>query len=70
MFSYQKGENLFRGSFYLAKGKAFEKGGESFKLKMSLETSICTLGQMQMDLKRFPKDLQKQAKWCICGPKF
>jgi hypothetical protein len=24
-------ENFFRGSFYLVKGKAFEKGGESFK---------------------------------------
>jgi hypothetical protein len=29
---YAKRENLFRGSFYLGKGKAFEKRGESFKL--------------------------------------
>jgi hypothetical protein len=26
-----KWENFLRGSFYLAKGKTFEKGGESFK---------------------------------------
>jgi hypothetical protein len=26
-----KGGNFFRGSFSLAKGKAFKKGGESFK---------------------------------------
>jgi hypothetical protein len=26
-------ENLFRGSFYLAKRKAFEKGGEVLKLR-------------------------------------
>jgi hypothetical protein len=29
---YVKGENLFRVGFYLAKRKAFEKGGESLNL--------------------------------------
>jgi hypothetical protein len=33
--SWQLRGELFQGGFYLAKGKAFEKGGESFKnLKM------------------------------------
>jgi hypothetical protein len=35
-----KEENLFRGSFYLAKGKAFEKGEESFKLRKTFENFV------------------------------
>jgi hypothetical protein len=35
-------ENLFRGSFYLAKGKALEKGGESFKIRNAFENFIPT----------------------------
>jgi hypothetical protein len=31
------GENFFRGSFYLVKGKAFEKGGIFQNLKIPLE---------------------------------
>jgi hypothetical protein len=35
----RKGGILFRGSFYLAKGKVLEKGGESFKLRYAFEKS-------------------------------
>jgi hypothetical protein len=37
-----KREILFRGIFYLAKGKAFEIGEESFKLRNAFETSTLT----------------------------
>jgi hypothetical protein len=30
------------GSFYLAKGKTLEKGGESFKLRNAFKNSILT----------------------------
>jgi hypothetical protein len=39
---YAKGEKLFRGSFYVAKGKAFENGGSLSNLKMLFENSILT----------------------------
>jgi hypothetical protein len=39
---YAKGGNSFKGSFYLTKGKAFEKGGESFKLRNVFENYILT----------------------------
>jgi hypothetical protein len=39
---YIKRENLFSGIFYLAKGKTFEKEGESFKLREAFENSILT----------------------------
>jgi hypothetical protein len=67
-----KGGEPIQGGFYLDKGKAFEKGGESFKLKNAFEKLYSyTLGQLQKNLKRFfQTDLQKQAKWCKCGPNF
>jgi hypothetical protein len=51
---YAIGENFFRGNFYLTKGKAFEKGGEYFKLENAFQKFYYyILGQLQMNLKRF-----------------
>jgi hypothetical protein len=61
----------FRGSFYLVKGKAFETRGEISKL----ENASCNLIHIPLTIckktfeKTFQKDLQKQNKWCKCGPK-
>jgi hypothetical protein len=41
IFSYQK-EITYSGGLYLAKGKAFEKGGESFKLRNAFRNPILT----------------------------
>jgi hypothetical protein len=62
---------LFRGSSYLAKGKAFETGGKFSKnVKMLLEIIFLYHWLIAKEFeKTFPKDLQKQAKWCKCGPK-
>jgi hypothetical protein len=59
------------GAFYLAKEKAFEIGGEFLKIsKMLLKSYSNIIGYLQKEFeKTFPKDLQKQAKWCKCGPK-
>jgi hypothetical protein len=47
-------------SFYLAKGKAFEKGGESFKLENAFKIFYSyTLGKLQMNLKRFYQKICK-----------
>jgi hypothetical protein len=55
----------------LAKGKAFEKGKNLSNLKMLLKNYILYLRLIAKEFeKNFPKDLQKQAKWCKCGPKF
>jgi hypothetical protein len=61
----------FRRSFYVVKGKAFGTGGEISNLKnasyniIPIPLTIC-----KKTLKRFSKkDLQKQNKWCKCGPK-
>jgi hypothetical protein len=37
---YAKGENFFRGNFYLTKGKSFEKGENISNLKMIFKNSI------------------------------
>jgi hypothetical protein len=62
---------LFRGSFCLVKGKAFEIGGEISKLeKCFLQSYSYTYDFLQKSLKRISKkNLQKQNKWCKCGPK-
>jgi hypothetical protein len=59
----------FRGSFYLVKEKAFETGGEFQILKMLLAILFIYLWLLAKVLKSFLKDLQKQNKWCKCGPK-
>jgi hypothetical protein len=63
---------LFRGSFVLVKGKAFETGGENFKSwKCFLQSYSYTFDYLQNDIeKKLTKDLQKQNSWCKCGPKF
>jgi hypothetical protein len=62
---------LLQGSIYLAKGKAFETGGEIFKiLKMLFKIIFLYHWLFAKGFeKTFPKDLQKQPKWCKCGPK-
>jgi hypothetical protein len=50
---YAKREYLFKGSFYLAKGKAFEKGENLQTYKCFRKFYSNTFGQMQMNLKRF-----------------
>jgi hypothetical protein len=66
-----KGRTILGGIFYLSKGKAFEKGGEFFKnLKMLLEIILLYHWLIAKEFEKiFTKDLQKQAKWCKCGPK-
>jgi hypothetical protein len=61
----------FRGSFVQAKGKAFEIGGENFKsLKCFLQSYSYTFDYLQKEFEKiFQKNLQKQNKWCKCGPK-
>jgi hypothetical protein len=40
-------------------------------LKMPLETIFLYHWLIAKEFgKTFPKDLQKQAKWCKCGPKY
>jgi hypothetical protein len=67
-----KGENLIIGSIYLAKGKAFKKGGEFFKnLEMLWKRKILHLDQKQNDFEKIlSKVCKKPSKWCKCGPKF
>jgi hypothetical protein len=48
----------------MAKGKAFEKGGESLNLRNALKFHSCSLGHMQITLKRF---YQKFVKTIKCG---
>jgi hypothetical protein len=61
----------FRGSFDLVKGKAFEIGGGISNLK----NASCNLVHIPLTISKktfekiFQKDLQKQNKWCKCGPK-
>jgi hypothetical protein len=66
-----KNPNLFRGSFCLAKEKAFETGGEFFKnFKMLFEIIFLYHWLFAKEFeKNFPKYLQKQAKWCKGVPK-
>jgi hypothetical protein len=62
---------LFRGSYHVVKGKAFETGrGISNPKKCFLESYFYTFDYLQKFLNRFPKDLQKQNLWCKCGPKY
>jgi hypothetical protein len=57
-----------RGSFVLVKGKAFETGGENFKILKNASQNLTHLflGYLQKD---FEKNLQKQNMWCKRGPK-
>jgi hypothetical protein len=61
----------FRGSFYLVKGKTFETRGEISNLK----NASCNIIHIPLTIckkdfeKIFQNDLQKQNKWCKCGPK-
>jgi hypothetical protein len=69
---YAKGGEFVQGEILFGQKKAFEKGGESFKLKNAFEKfHSYTFGQMQMILKNFiKKDLQNSIKWCKCGMNF
>jgi hypothetical protein len=54
-----KGRTFSRG-VYLAKGKTFEIGRESFKPENAFEKFYSyTLGQLQMNLKRFYQNICK-----------
>jgi hypothetical protein len=59
------------GAFYLAKGKAFEIGGNySNSCKyFFLKSYSYTIGYLQKNLKRLSKRFAKTSKWCKCGPK-
>jgi hypothetical protein len=61
-----------RGSFVLVKGKAFETGVENFKSSKCFSKSYsCTFDYLQKDFEKIlQKNLQKQNKWCKCGPKY
>ena len=61
----------FRGSFVLAKGKAFETGGENFKSwKCFAKSYSFTFDYLQKTFEKdLQKNLQKQNKWCKRGPK-
>jgi hypothetical protein len=53
--------NLFRGSFYLVKGKEFETGGGISNLKMLLAFIFLYIWLFAKEFEKiFPKDLQKQ----------
>jgi hypothetical protein len=43
--SWQPRGELFQGTFYLAKGKAFEKGGEFFKLENAFRNQSYTISK-------------------------
>jgi hypothetical protein len=58
---YAKGENLFRGSFYLAKRKAFKKRRQLSNLEMLLKIYSYTLGQLQNYLKMFYQKFAKSS---------
>jgi hypothetical protein len=61
---------LFRGSFYLVKGKAFETGGEISNLEMFLAILFIYLWLFAKDFEKdFPKEFAKTYMWCKCGPK-
>jgi hypothetical protein len=66
-----RGEFYPGGVFVLVKEKAFETGGENFKSwKCFSKSYLYTFDYLQKTLKKnFQKDLQKQNKWCKCGPK-
>jgi hypothetical protein len=66
-----KGKTSSGGSFYLAKGKSIQNRGRIFKnLKMPFEIIFLYHWLFAKEFERtFPKDLQKQAKWCKRGPK-
>jgi hypothetical protein len=56
---YDIEEDLFRGSFYLAKGKAFEKGGIFQTKWCKCGPQFYTFGHEQMNLKRFYQMIYK-----------
>jgi hypothetical protein len=60
----------FRGSFVLAKGKAFGKRGENFKLWKCFSKSYSfTFDYLQKNFEKdLQKNLQKQNMWCKHGP--
>jgi hypothetical protein len=61
----------FKGEFYLVKGKVFETGGEISNLKKCfLQSYSYIFDYLQKDFEKiFQMNLQKQNKWCKCGPK-
>jgi hypothetical protein len=70
--SWQLRGELLQGSFYLAKGKTLETGGEFSKSwKCFVKSYSYTIGYFAKEFeKTFLKDLQKQVKWYKCGPKW
>jgi hypothetical protein len=62
----------FSGELLFSQRKSILKRERIFQnLKMPLEIIFLYHWQIAKEFKKtFPKDLQKQAKWCKCGPKF
>jgi hypothetical protein len=67
-----RGELFQGGGFYLAKRKAFEKGENLSNFENAFRNFIFLYHWLiaKEFEKTFPKYLQKQAKWCKCGPKY
>jgi hypothetical protein len=69
--SWQLRGELLEESFLFSQRKAFETRGEFSKSwKWILKIIFLYLWIFAKEFKKtFPKDLQKQVKWCKCGPK-
>jgi hypothetical protein len=58
------------GAFIQSKEKHLKQGEEFQIFKMLLEIIFSYLWLFTKEFEKIsPKDLQKQVKWCICGPK-
>jgi hypothetical protein len=70
--SWQLRGELFQGALLFSQKKRIWKRWRIFQnLKMPLEIIFLYHWLIAKEFKKtFPKDLQKQAKWCKCGPKF
>jgi hypothetical protein len=69
--SWQLRGELLEGDLLFSQRKSIWNRGEFSKSwKCFLKSHSYTIGYLQKNLKRlFPKDLQKQPKWCDWGPK-
>jgi hypothetical protein len=69
LFSKNFFEKPFQGELLYSQRKSIRNRGIIFQnLKMLLEIIFLYHWLKEFE-KTFPKDLQKQAKWCKCGPK-
>jgi hypothetical protein len=61
----------FLGELLFSQRKSISKGENLSKLENAFKNYILYHWLIAKEFeKTFPKDLQKQAKWCKCGPKF